>query len=348
MNTTTAPSRWNRAAPGLLLMLAAPLCAEVLPGATRLSSLFVLPVEILVWGGGALMIREIVRRRQLGWTALLLLGLALAVAEECLIQQTSLAPIVIKLKGVEYGRAWGINYVYLLWALVYEAVLVVLVPVALVELVFPSRGREPWMSRGAAIAVPILFVAGAFFAWFTWTQIARVKVFHLPAFNPPIAAIAIAAAVIAGLVAFALGQRPAHARAPARNGTRVPPRGILGIVGGVGAILWYGLVLLAFGIAPSFPPTLAVVGGLAVCVALLATLPRWVARAAWTKRETFAVVVGTMLGAMGIGFAGFIGSTRADLWFKIVANIVAVGLLVQLGRKVAQTRDRGVAALGQQ
>ena len=86
-----ARSWMSRIAPAVLLMLFAPLLTEVLPGATRFSSIFVLPIEIAVWGGGAVLIREIVRRNGLGWQSLLLLGLALAVAEECLIQQTSLA-----------------------------------------------------------------------------------------------------------------------------------------------------------------------------------------------------------------------------------------------------------------
>ena len=46
-------SRWKRSAPALALALMAPLLAEVLPGATRFSSLFVLPIEMCVWGGGA-------------------------------------------------------------------------------------------------------------------------------------------------------------------------------------------------------------------------------------------------------------------------------------------------------
>jgi hypothetical protein len=53
-------------------------------------------------------------------------ALALAIAEECLIQQTSLAPMFIRLKGETYARAFGVNYVYFLWALVYEAVFVVI------------------------------------------------------------------------------------------------------------------------------------------------------------------------------------------------------------------------------
>src|ERR1700733_11330812 len=113
----------------LTLMLLAPLITEILPGATRFSAIFVLPIEICVWGGGALMIRYAVRRWQLGWRGMLLMGLALSLAEEFVIQQTSVAPMVIHLKGTVYARAAGINYVYLLWALIYETVSVVFLPI---------------------------------------------------------------------------------------------------------------------------------------------------------------------------------------------------------------------------
>src|SRR3954453_13755689 len=112
MNNTTrheAEPRFHRILPALSLMVLAPLVAEVLPGATRLSSIFVLPIEICIWGGGAVMIRFVVRRFRLGWLHMAFLGMALSVAEECLIQQTSLAPMVIKLKGEEYARAFGVN-----------------------------------------------------------------------------------------------------------------------------------------------------------------------------------------------------------------------------------------------
>lgn len=72
-------------------MILAPLLAEILPGATRLSAIFVLPIEIGVWGGGALLIRYAVRRWRLGWRNKMLLALALAATEEGIIQQTSLA-----------------------------------------------------------------------------------------------------------------------------------------------------------------------------------------------------------------------------------------------------------------
>src|SRR6516165_5713288 len=159
-------SVWRRALPAFTLVLMAPLVAEVLPGATRFSSLFVLPVEMCVWGGGALMIRYAVRRWHLGWANMLALALALAIAEECLIQQTSLAPMVLQLKGETYARALGVNYVYMLWALVYEPVFVVLVPVHLVELIFPSRREGLWVGKAGLIATAIFFFLGSFLAWY--------------------------------------------------------------------------------------------------------------------------------------------------------------------------------------
>src|SRR3954471_15291695 len=60
----------QRIAPAFTLMLLAPLMAELLPGATRFSSIFVFPIEMLVWGGGAVLIRALVRRRGVGWWGL--------------------------------------------------------------------------------------------------------------------------------------------------------------------------------------------------------------------------------------------------------------------------------------
>ena len=112
--------------PIVSLLLLAPLISEVIYGATRLSTIFVLVPEILTWGCAALLIREFVRRWNKGWPSMLLLGLALAVAEEWIIQQTSIAPL-IGLAKTAYGRVWGVNLVYFLWALGYESVWVVLI-----------------------------------------------------------------------------------------------------------------------------------------------------------------------------------------------------------------------------
>jgi hypothetical protein len=318
--------------PALILMLTAPLLTEVLPGATRFSSIFVFPIEMCVWGGGALLIRYAVRRWQLGWLQMLLLAIALAFAEECLIQQTSLAPMVIRLKGITYARAFSINYVYFLWALIYEPVFVVFLPVYLVELIFPRRREGLWLSKAGLLLIIPLFLVGSFLAWFTWTQIARPKVFHLPVYHPSLAVTVFAAIVITGLIFIAL--RPLRTKrllqpAPAKLFNPWIP----GVAGAVWAVLLFGLVLLGFGIAPSFPPLIAILGGLLLATAAIYLVPRWSASQSWRREHAYGLIFGIMMGSMIAGQIGFIGTIGPDLYFKIITNILAVVLMIALGLK---------------
>src|ERR1700687_2198201 len=164
-------------------MFLAPVLAEVVSGATKLSYILALVPEILVWGGGALSIRELVRRWGGGWTSVFFLGLGLAIAEEFLIQQTSIAPLPWLGNTPTYGRVWGVNWVYFLYMPGYESVWVVLVPVQLTELIFPERRNERWLRPRGLVIVSLLFVLGSFVAWFSWTQRARPVVFHVPKYR---------------------------------------------------------------------------------------------------------------------------------------------------------------------
>jgi hypothetical protein len=332
MNTPRALI-WSEALPALSLMVLAPLIAEVLPGATRFSAIFVLPIEICVWGGGAVMIRYAVRRWRLGWRNMLLLALALALAEELLIQQTSLAPLVIQLRGQVYARALGVNYLYLLWALAYETVFVVFVPIYLAELIFVSRRQGLWLSGTGLIVVAALFVPGSFLAWFSWTQVARPNVFHVPAYNPPLATVALAAVSIAALVFLALGPFRLSVAQPTRP-LEPPAPWLFATAALIWAMLWYALVVLAFGIAPQFPPAIAVGGGVCLTIAIVLSVPRFTAHPQWSDRHQFATIFGAVLGSMLSGFVGFIGSLPLDLYFKIVVDAIAIALLIALGWRV--------------
>jgi hypothetical protein len=324
-------------------MILSPVVAEILPGATRLSAIFVVPIEICVWGGGALMIRYAVRRRQLGWRNMLLLALALALAEECLVQQTSLAPLVFQLKGQNYARAFAVNYVYLLWALVYECVFVVFVPIYLAELIFQQRRDGLWLNRISLASLAGLFALGCFLAWFSWTQIARPNVFHVPVYNPPLGAVAIVGAVIAVLVFAALGPFRRSLAQPSRP-LQPPAPWLIGAASCIWAMLWYALVLLAFGIEPRFPPAVAVGAGVTLTSLILLLLPRWTAHREWTDRHQFATIFGTIVGSMMLSFVGFIGSLRMDLYFKIGVDALALFLLIALGTRLQRANRSKMAS----
>ncbi len=183
------------------LLILAPVIGEVLSGSTRLSVLFVLIPEIMVWGGGALLCRELVRRWRAGGTSLLLLGLALSIAEEFIIQQTSIAPLPFPGVNSAYGRYLGVNWIYLLFMLGFESVWVVLIPVQVTELIFPNHREEPWLRKRGVIATCIAFLIGCRIAWYGWTQQARPRL-HAAPYHPP------AMLIVIGIRQYRYSHRP--------------------------------------------------------------------------------------------------------------------------------------------
>ena len=335
----TAPKKswFYRALPGLTLMLLAPLIAEILPGATRVTSSFVYPIEVLIWGGGAVMARYLVRRFKLGWFNLLLLALALAVAEECLIQQTSFAPLVIKLKGVEYARDWGVNYLYFLWAMIYEAVFVVLVPVTLCELIFPSRKDNGWLSGWGIGIVCVLFVPACRAAWYGWNMVARVKFLHQPPYVLPNADLIGGVVAIAVLVALAVG--PFRRLLAGQARPMSPPHPLVAaVLGVVFSVVLFGVLVMAYGIKPDVPPMVPTAVGLVLALLALVFVPGWMAHERWGRWHDIALTYSVTAGNCGIMFIGFLnaGTAPIDLWGKVVLDAIAALLLLWLLAKVAR------------
>ncbi len=230
-------------APALALVALAPMIAEVLSGATRLSYIFVLIPEMMVWGCGALLIREVVRRWNAGGTSLLLLGLALSVAEEFIIQQTSLAPLPWLGSTPVYSRQWGVNWLFFLFMLGYESVWVVVVPVQLTELIFPERRNDVWLRTRGMVISSLIFLFGSYIAWFAWTQRARPMTFHVPPYHPSPVLIGSGALLIVVLAIAAYAFRGAD---PKSSDRKVPPAWIVGPAVLVMGFPWYALMALIF------------------------------------------------------------------------------------------------------
>jgi hypothetical protein len=336
MENVPSPAPRGRIGPALTLMLLAPLIAEVLPGATRVSSIFVLPLEMCIWGGGALLARAAVRHWNLGWLNLLLLGFALSIAEEFLIQQTSLAPMMVQIfKGADYARAGGVNYLYLLWALFYEAVLVVIVPVMVTELIYRSRRNDPWVTRTGVIVAIIAFLVACLPAWFLWTQFVRDKILHIGIYDPPAVSIALGALVFVSLIVLAIGPARRAFAAPATPLSPPAPWGLF-VLGAIAGVLWFGLLLLAFRIKPEFPSSVAVAGGLSIAAIGCWMVPRFAAHPAWSDAHRMGIALGAMLGTNAINYLGFInGNARPlDLYGKVTLDVIGTFLLIWLAAGV--------------
>ena len=332
--TAARSSCWQRIGPTVTLLLLAPIISELLYGAMRISVIFILIPEILTWGCGALLIRECVRGWSKGWQSMLLLGLALAVAEEWVIQQTSIAPFVAV---HPYGRVWGVNWVYFLWALGYESVWVVLVPTQLTELLFPARREERWLRKRGFVVASFAFVFGAFIAWYGWTQRARVKVFHMPPYNPPPLYLLTGVGVILLLIlgAYMLPSRGPRGDHAASHSAPSP-----WLVGSILCVLgtpWAASGLVAWGSGSlPVPFGLILAAGLVWASLTFFLMRRWTSSPDWRDMHRYALVCGGVLACMLGGFVVFkLGGARPIDWIgKAVLDTGAAAGLILFGRRI--------------
>lgn len=326
-------SRWQRIGPIVTLIVLAPFIAELLSGATRLSVIYVLVPEIMTWGCGALIIRELVRRWQGGWTSLLLLAPTIAIAEEIIIQQTSLAPLVFAGSNASYGRMFGVNWIWLLAMLVFETFAVVLLPVQLTELAFPGRRNVPWLrTRGFVIAV-IVFLSGAFLAWFAWTQNYRIKNLHLAPYHPPVSYVlaGLAAIVVLGLACY--GSR-AVVRSPERVGSTAASPLIVGIVAALLTYPWQFVIALNFNLLPNLRFWIALVAGAAYTAVVVLVLRRLSSAANWSDLHRFAVCAGATVALMVWGVINLWHGARIDFIGEMIFIAIGLAFLAGLGRRL--------------
>jgi hypothetical protein len=315
------------------LILLAPILAELLFGTTRLTTIFVLVPQIGTWGCAGLLIRELARRRGAGWLSILLLGFALAIAEECVLQQTSLAPLVGSDPEHPYGRAFGVNWIYFLWAFVYESVWVAIVPIQLAELIHRDRRHEPWLGKRGIVITSVIFALASFIAWFLWIQVFIPKFFPALVYKVPLPAVAMALTVIVLLIIASLA--PQWPSLPGPDPARsVPTPLIVGLTAFLLALPWFALIFLAYGAAPAVPAIVPFVLGLAWSALALIRFLTWCARPGWSDHHRLASITGALLASMLAGFPILFASHSPliDVLGKFVLNLIAVALLLRLTR----------------
>jgi hypothetical protein len=325
-----SPTRYRGAIWTLLVL--APVIAEVLSGATRLSFLFVLIPEIMVWGGGALLARELVRRWRAGATCLLCLGLALSMAEEIIIQQTSIAPLPFIGANASYGRYAGVNWLYLLFMLGFESVWVVLVPVQVTELIFPDRREQPWLRTRGLIATCVAFPIGSFFAWYGWTQQARPRL-HAAPYHPPATLILIGLASIAVLI-FAAWLLRGYGHAGQVKTRQPASPWLLGIKAFIFAAAWFELIGLVFVPHSGLAIWIPLAAGCVWALISFILVRYWSAARGWGDIHRYALSFGAILGCMVMSDISSAGWTRVDLIAKFGFQLCALVALLLLAAKV--------------
>ena len=276
----------RRVAPGLLLVVLAPVVAEFLLADFTVRNLPLLLALMPLYGCGALLVREIARRAERGWPTIVLLALAFAMIEEAFLTQSLFNPNYVNQRLLDYGYlpALGTSLNWTFFVLSIHVVWSIATPVLIAEGMAGGRRTTPWL-RNPGLAVAILFYL---------VGCASTAAFSLKS-SPFVASatqFAISGLVIATLVAlaFLLFERldDRHGPAPAPS---APP---LLVVAGATLILASAYmategVARAHGVGPALPVIFRLACE-AIAAALYAT---WAQRVGWTSRHYLAIAAAT-------------------------------------------------------
>lgn len=137
--------------PVLTLFFLSPVVAELLSGSTPLLQ-FINPFALFLltglYGSGAIIVRETIKRWGKGWEPVLLLGAAYGVLEEGVMVKSFFDPALpdLGLLGT-YGRWLGVNWVWAEWLIIYHAIYSITIPILLVELLFPDQRHETYLGN---------------------------------------------------------------------------------------------------------------------------------------------------------------------------------------------------------
>jgi hypothetical protein len=318
----------RRYLPVVTLFFLSPWVAEVLFGATPLSRLGALLVVAPLYGGGAVLIRELARRRGPGWTGIFLLGAAYGIIEEGLAIQSLFDPNLFN-AGLLGGRALGVNWVWSLWTIGYHIVWSIGIPILLAELLFPARRNEPWLGRIGMIVAGALYVLGLL-------AIAAIYRFVVaPDFEPPLLLNLFALLVAILLVVLALTQ-PSRTSGTLSNRPdgKVPSPSILSLLGSLMAALWFGLLNLPEPLRAGAWVLIPIVLEIALLIGFASLIQRWSSNEAWNDLHRLALIFGPLIMVMLSGAFFVTAGNRLDQLGVGLFGIITVILVALFARRL--------------
>jgi len=288
----------------LTLFFLAPAVGEMLSGSTP-PMMFVNPFSLLLetglYGSGAVLTRELVRRRGLGWGSVLLLGAAYGILEEGLTLTSWFNPYWPDLQGLaSYGRLLDTNWVWALGLTTYHAVVSITIPILLVETLFPRIADRPWLGRrGLRGYVAWLSLISGFtllafgFLAFSQTNCATQGQIRLclPGYAHPPLMWFWALGLAASLVALAVSPRTPTTAQPVKI-RRAPGLWRLRLTGLGGTIAFFFLLWAGPSIISAAWVVMLLIVGL---IALAAWRVRWwAARPGWGIEHQLALATGAL------------------------------------------------------
>jgi len=317
---SSAATTVHRLLPAAGLWVLAPLTAEFLPGNVSIAHLGMLGIFAPPYGGGALLIRECVRRVGRGWPSIFALALAYGVLEEAFLMQSLFNPDFLgkHLHLLDPGHlsSMGIGAWWTVFVLTLHTVWSISVPIALVEAVVPERVDSPWLGGVSLMIVAVVFV------------LACISVAHFTVLNDPTHFVATrsqftwAAAGIAFLIplAFALPRSSA-----VRSSGPIPSPSVLGLEAFVVASI--------FLLVPRVWGGWAVLGYVGLFALAVSRIEQWSQRTGWRAVHRLALAGGAAMAYAShafieipsIGDPGTITRLGNFIFAALVAGLIVLG-----------------------
>jgi hypothetical protein len=322
----------KRLIPIFTLAFLSPFIAEIVLGATPLSRIASFPPLILLYGGGAVLIRELARRTARPWTTILCLGAAYGFLEEGLVMQTLFSPDLFGAAACGLHLA-GVNWVWTEALLGYHAVWSIAIPIALTELCFPERRRKPWLGRIGIAAALACYALGAMSIAIVFRRVVTPN-FRAPAISLIAAAITAAALVVWALTRKTALAEPVDGKLPAA----IPSPWVAGAIALVAAGLWMRLFTLPQILRIGFWPLLPMALAAYLAKSVYRLLRSW--SRGWTDLHLLAVIGGAVLASAAYGVDVVKQASPLDRAGQAVCSIVLLSGLaaIVLRRKMQAYR----------
>jgi len=307
----------RRVLPAVGLFFVAPLVAEYLLGDLSIAMLGALVILAPLYGGGALLIREIVRRSGRGWPSIFVLARAYAIFEEAFTTQTLFNPnylgLNLHLLDHAYIPALGIGAWWTVFVLSLHTVWSISTSIGLIEAMVPHRANTPWLRTTGLSVVTVLFILAAVASGLLSVKQDRA---HFIASAAQFRWAGIIFAAVAGL-AFVLPN-------PAPTGaSRAAPSPWLA---GVFALIASSLFL----ITPSQWGWMAVALDLALEVMAMVLISFWSRLSGWNGRHRLALAGGAALTYAWHAFLQNPAVGRAGVVLRIGNGVFAAALVTFL------------------
>lgn len=282
-----------RTAPALGLFFLAPMSAEYLigydnnvgrPGVLLAGLLILGPL----YGGPALIIREVTRRTGRGWPTIVLLATAVGVLQAGLIDQSLFNPSYRDIDSWDESRnptfvpALGFSVYMALTFVLWHTIWSISAPIAIVESLVPRRAGTPWLGNVGLTVTAILYLLAAGVIFFDHVNTEQ--------FVAPTPQLIGAAVVMLVLILAAFAIRPGS---PLATGPAAAPKAWLV---GIGALVAFS----AYGLLPTDWPSVA---GAVAILATTAILIVWLSRRpGWSAAHRLAIAGAALLSSAWVAF----------------------------------------------